>query len=193
MSSDQQSALTNAEDFVAEVERLRAEVDRLETRIAQLDQLAHEDPLVALPNRRGLMRQLEKLIDRVRRYGDQAAVLFVDIDGLKTINDSLGHPAGDKALVQVSERLVHGVRASDCVARIGGDEFAILLEHVDEMAARETAARLVDGVSDCDFMHGGTVLPLSVAIGVAMILPSDRAEEVLARADAEMYRFKTGT
>ena len=193
MSSEAYNALTNAENLAAEVQRLRAEVARLEDKVAQLDRLAHEDPLVDLPNRRGLMRQLERLIDRVRRYGDGAAVLFVDIDGLKSINDSLGHPAGDEALVQVSERLVQGVRASDCVARIGGDEFAILLEHSDEKAAQETAARLVEGVSECGFVHGGTVLPLSVAIGVAMILPSDRAEEVLARADEEMYRFKTGT
>ena len=87
------------------------------------------------------MRELERLIDRVSRYGEQAAMLFVDLDGLKMINDSFGHRAGDEALIQVAGLLVGGVRKSDVVARIGGDEFGILLEHADETArARDRGA-----------------------------------------------------
>ena len=190
MNRDTSPALTGADDREQEVERLRGEVARLEQKVEQLDRLAHEDSLVNLPNRRGLMRLMAGLIDRVRRYGESAAVLFVDIDGLKTINDSLGHPAGDEALLRVAECLVQGVRASDSVTRLGGDEFAVLLEHADEDRARQTARRLVDVVADCGFAYGGTAMPLSIAIGVAMIDPSDRAEEVLARADAEMYEVK---
>ena len=190
MNRDTSPALTGADDREQEVERLRGEVARLEQKVEQLDRLAHEDSLVNLPNRRGLMRLMAGLIDRVRRYGESAAVLFVDIDGLKTINDSLGHPAGDEALLRVAECLVQGVRASDSVTRLGGDEFAVLLEHADEDRARQTARRLVDVVADCGFAYGGTAMPLSIAIGVAMIHPSDRAEEVIARADAEMYQVK---
>jgi diguanylate cyclase (GGDEF)-like protein len=175
----------------SEVERLRAEIAHLRERVEQLDRMAHEDTLTHLPNRRGFMRHLTRLIDRVQRYGDQGALLFVDIDGLKIINDNCGHPAGDKALVQVAECLVEGVRASDCVARIGGDEFAVLLEHADEVQARETAARLVEQVAVCNFLYDGEPMPLSVAIGVAMLLASDSAENVIARADAEMYEAKT--
>ena len=97
-----------------------------------LDQLAHQDPLINLPNRRGFMRELERLIARVDRYGISAAMLFVDVDGLKMINDTLGHRAGDEALIQMAALLAKGVRHSDVVARIGGDEFGIFLESSDE-------------------------------------------------------------
>jgi diguanylate cyclase (GGDEF)-like protein len=107
------------------------------------------------------------------------------------INDSFGHNAGDKALIEVAGLLVGGVRKSDVVARIGGDEFAILLAHSDDEKAHETATRLVDLIAGCDFTHDGDALPLSVAIGVAMITGEDRPEEVIARADEEMYRRKS--
>ena len=188
--NDEHDARNGAEDVHSEVARLRGEIARLEQKIARLDRLAHEDVLVQLPNRRGFMRHLEHLIDRVRRYGDTAAFLFIDIDGLKMINDSFGHAAGDHALAQVAERLVQGVRASDSVARIGGDEFGVLLEHADEQAARETAARLVETVAGPEFNYDGIVMPLSVAIGVSVIAASDQPEAVMARADAEMYEVK---
>ena len=96
--------------MVEEVKRLRAEVLQLRQRVEQLDALAHQDSLSDLPNRRGFMRALERMIDRVRRYDEQGAMLFVDLDGLKMINDSFGHIAGDEALIQVSRLLVGGVR-----------------------------------------------------------------------------------
>lgn len=181
---------TATERLLAEIDRLRGEIARLEGQVEQLDGLAHQDTLMPLPNRRGFMRQLERLIDRSRRYAEPAAMLFVDLDGLKLINDSFGHKAGDKALIEVAELLTRGVRKSDCVARIGGDEFGILLDHADEASAQETAARLADQIADSDFMHDGHALPLSVAIGVAMIGPDDEADSIMARADEEMYKRK---
>src|SRR5580765_498188 len=130
--------ISSTEGLMCEIARLRDEIIKLESKVQQLDQLAHLDPLIGLPNRRGFMRQLEALIARVKRYGDHGAMLFVDIDGLKAINDSYGHQAGDEALIRVSEMLVSGVRSGDCVARLGGDEFGILLEHADEAIAAET-------------------------------------------------------
>ncbi|HYC63989.1 MAG TPA: GGDEF domain-containing protein [Reyranellaceae bacterium] len=182
--------MSDADALLAEVDRLRSEIARLEERVQLLDQLAHQDSLIDLPNRRGFMRQLERLIDRVARYGDSAAMLFVDIDGLKSINDTFGHPAGDEALIQVAEMLVGGVRKGDCVARLGGDEFGILLDQADEASARETAARLVEHVAGSEFCFEGTCLPLSVAIGVGMIESGDCAEAVMARADQAMYAEK---
>jgi diguanylate cyclase (GGDEF)-like protein len=190
MSEDQEDAPAGDGEPKGELDRLRSEIERLRQTVEHLDRMAHEDSLVSLPNRRGFMRQLDRLIDRVKRYGDSGALLFVDVDGLKMINDSFGHSAGDEALIKVSELLQAGTRASDCVARIGGDEFAILLEHADDEAARQTAARLADLVADGDLRREGEALPLSIAVGVAVISSADTAEAVIARADAEMYEAK---
>jgi diguanylate cyclase (GGDEF)-like protein len=187
---DNVTDISDTDRLVAEIARLRAQIAELEAKVEQLDLLAHQDPLVNLPNRRGFMRELERLIDRARRYEEHSAMLFVDLDGLKMINDTFGHKAGDEALIQVAQLLVSGLRRSDVVARIGGDEFAILLSHTDERNAHDTAGRLVDKIADCDFMHDGDPLPLSVAIGVAAISGEDDAQAIMARADEEMYRRK---
>jgi len=176
--------------LIEEISLLRAKVARLQERVEQLDTLAHQDSLINLPNRRGFMRELERLIARVDRYGINAAMLFVDLDGLKMINDTFGHRAGDEALIQVANLLAKGVRSSDVVARIGGDEFGILLEASDENDAHETATRLVNLICTCEFLHDGDALPLSVAIGVGMIDGLDTAEEVMQRADEAMYLRK---
>jgi diguanylate cyclase (GGDEF)-like protein len=188
--SDHLTDVSDVEQLISEIGALRGKVAQLQERVEQLDLLAHEDSLVGLPNRRGFMRALERLIDRVSRYQEKAALLFVDLDGLKVINDTFGHQAGDEALMQVAKLLVGGVRKSDIVARIGGDEFAILLVHSDEESAHETATRLVDLIADSDFTHCGETMPLSVAIGAAAINGDDTAESVIARADQEMYRRK---
>jgi diguanylate cyclase (GGDEF)-like protein len=182
--------ISDADRLSAEVKRLRAQVADLQARVEHLDCLAHQDSLIDLPNRRGFMRALERLCDRVRRYDEKVAMLFVDLDGLKLINDTFGHPAGDEALIQVARLLSDGVRKSDLVARLGGDEFGILLGHADEASAHETAARLVDLIADCDFEHDGAALPLSVAIGVATLGAEDDPATIMARADEEMYRRK---
>jgi diguanylate cyclase (GGDEF)-like protein len=178
------------ERLIEEISLLRGKVARLQERVEQLDQLAHQDSLINLPNRRGFMRELERLIARVDRYGISAAMLFVDVDGLKMINDTLGHRAGDEALIQIAALLAKGVRHSDVVARIGGDEFGILLESSDDDAAHETAARLIEQISACEVLHDGEALPLGVAIGVGMIDALDTAEAVMERADEAMYRRK---
>jgi len=182
--------VTNPEVLLAEVKRLRVEAAHLKERVELLDRLAHRDVLIDLPNRRGFMRQLETTIDRVNRYGDTASVMFVDLDGLKVINDTFGHQAGDEALKQVAEVLSNGVRKSDCVARLGGDEFAVLLERADEATAVETAQRVVAMISDCEFCFKGMCLPLSIAVGIAVVEPNDTPETVMSRADKAMYREK---
>jgi len=191
--SDQMNDVIDVDDrerLIEEISSLRGKVARLQERVEQLDQLAHQDSLINLPNRRGFMRELERLIARVDRYGINAAMLFVDVDGLKMINDTLGHRAGDEALIRVAALLAKGVRHSDVVARIGGDEFGILLESSDETDSHETAARLIQQISACEVLHDGEALPLGVAIGVGMIDALDTAEAVMERADEAMYRRK---
>jgi diguanylate cyclase (GGDEF)-like protein len=182
--------VTDPDTLLAEVRRLRSEIAQLHERVELLDRLAYQDVLIDLPNRRGFLHQLESAIDRVSRYDDSAAMLFVDIDGLKMINDTFGHQAGDEALIQVADMLSKGVRKSDCVARLGGDEFGILLERANENSALDTANRLVSMIASCEFCFQGTCLPLSVAIGIAVIEPNDQADAVMARADLAMYRQK---
>lgn len=188
--SDPLVSLSDAEALISEIRRLRAQVAGLEERVQLLDQLAHSDPLLGLPNRRSFLVRLEGMIAAVARYGYPAAMLFVDLDGLKRINDRFGHKAGDQALMQVSEMLVSTVRKSDFVARIGGDEFGILLERADERGAWEMALRIVETVTGAQFCFDGSCLPLSVAVGVGQIAADDDPQAVMDRADKEMYRVK---
>src|SRR5206468_6036062 len=171
--SEQMTDAGNVERLIEEIGTLRGRVAQLQERVEQLDQLAHQDTLINLPNRRGFLRELERLIARFERYDTGSAMLFVDLDGLKMINDSFGHKAGDEALIQVADQLSKGIRRSDVVARIGGDEFGILLERATDESAHETAARLADLIADCDFTHDGDVLPMRVAIGVSIITRGD--------------------
>ena len=173
-----------------EIANLRGQVARLEAQVADLDRLAHVDPLVPLANRRGLMRELEMMIARHNRHGTPAAILFVDLDGLKFLNDIFGHEGGDAALIHVAQQLLVGTRTNDCVARIGGDEFCVLLDQSDEQCAVETAERLVNLVAGDEFLFDGKPMPLSVAIGLTRIERGDTPTAVLARADEAMYRVK---
>lgn len=162
----------------------------LEDRVQHLHELAHTDPLLGLPNRRSFLERLEEMIAGVERYGDPAAMLFVDLDDLKRINDRFGHKAGDQALIHVSKLLVSTVRKSDFVARIGGDEFGVLLQRANERGAWEMALRIVESVTQSEFSIDGTCFRLSVAVGVGAISPGDDPQAVMDRADKEMYRVK---
>ena len=180
----------NPAELLEEIGQLKGEIARLEEKVDELDRLAHLDALVPIANRRGMLRELETMIARHERHAAPAAVLFVDLDGLKMLNDCFGHEGGDAALIHVGQQLQHGVRSTDCVARLGGDEFCILLDHADEASAIETAERLVNLVAGDDFLFDGQPVPLSVAIGLTVVERGDTPVRVLARADQAMYRVK---
>lgn len=188
--SDRVTEITDVSPLLDELRQLRVRVAELQQRVALLDALAHQDVLMELPNRRGFMRELERLVERTARYGGSAAMLFVDLDGLKMINDTFGHQAGDQALIQVAALLSKGVRRGDIVGRLGGDEFGILLEQASDASAVETAARLGEQISACELEHDGDTLPLSIAVGVAMIDGQASPAAVMAEADEQMYRRK---
>ena len=189
-NDDGSISLDDAIALLDEIERLHTQLAAAEARLSELDRLAHRDALVDLPNRRSFFTSLEQLITRVERYAVPAALLFVDVDGLKAVNDTFGHNAGDQALSKIASLLVASVRKADFVARLAGDEFGILLEHADELSAWKMALRVVETVDECRFCVNDVCLPLSVAIGVGMIEAGDTPETVLARADKEMYRIK---
>jgi diguanylate cyclase (GGDEF)-like protein len=190
VNDDDAVSLEEATVLLEEIERLRRELTGAEARLADLDRLAHRDSLVDLPNRRFFFAYLTALIGRVDQCGIEAAMLFVDLDGLKAINDKFGHVAGDKALIQVARLLAGSVRVNDVVARVAGDEFGILLEPTTELLAWQTALRVVETVDGFRFCSGGVCVPLSVAVGVTLIQAGDSPEAVLTRADKEMYRIK---
>ena len=166
---------------------LRAYVAELEARVKSLERLADSDTLTPLPNRRMFVRAVERAIAQLARHGTQAAVLFVDMNSLKDINDTHGHGVGDEALVHIAWVLREKIRASDVVARIGGDEFGVLLEYADEAAAREKAATLSEAVKARP-LHGR--IAISCSVGVTPLQAGDSPDAALGRADADMYEAK---
>lgn len=187
-TDDETVSLADAIVLLDEVNRLSRELKHCELRLAELDHLAHSDPLVGLPNRRLFVARLGTILTASHRHG--AAMLFVDVDGLKAINDRFGHNTGDRAIVEVGRLLARTVRQTDLVARLAGDEFGVLLEHSDELSAWQMALRIVETVDEAQFCIDGIRLRLGVAVGVAEIQRGDTLESVFARADKEMYRIK---
>lgn len=178
------------DERVLENARLRREVARLEARIAELERLADTDTLTPLANRRAFAREVERVVAHTARHATPAAVLFVDVDNLKSINDRWGHGAGDAALLHVARLLRSEVRASDIVARVGGDEFGLVLDRLDEDAARLKAKALADAIATTSLRHGTTSITLGLSVGLTMVRQGDTADGVLARADAAMYASK---
>ena len=165
--------------------------DVTEARLVEstLRRQALHDALTGLPNRYLFLDRLETAAARhARAAGRGTAVLFVDLDGFKPINDGLGHAAGDELLQEVAGRLAASVRATDTVGRLGGDEFAIICEDLDEPGAVLIAASIL-GELRRPVVHGGQEYRIGASIGVA-VAPAHPFEELLSRADRAMYRAK---
>jgi diguanylate cyclase (GGDEF)-like protein len=162
----------------------------LKEQLVEMEQRAHYDELTKVANRRYFIESLEHRIMRCERYGDTSALLFLDVDNLKTINDTYGHGAGDALLVCLSQILLANVRASDFVARIGGDEFALLLDKLDADEVDSKIAFLMERIGQTHIEHEGQALPLSAAIGYCFVGPKDNVAGLLSRADAAMYQAK---
>ena len=153
--------------------------------------LALHDPLTGLPNRALFDQGLDQGLILARRHGWGLAILFIDLDDFKSINDSHGHPVGDEVLLMIADRLRSFVRAEDMVSRWGGDEFACLLLEVEREADVVLLARsMIDRIAE-EFESGGATLSLGCTIGIAMF-PGDgeSADVLLKNADEAMYRAK---
>ena len=174
----------------SEINRLRRENRALSIALGELERVAERDMLTPLFNRRYFLSALHQRIARVERHGDQVAVIYVDVDGLKSINDKYGHAAGDFALVEIAARLMSAARDSDILARIGGDEFGIVIDNLGMSAVRNMMQRMSSVIDDEPCHYDGAVIPLSAAFGMTMVGIGDSAEDLLGRADAEMYRAK---
>ena len=154
----------------------------------QLETMAYNDALTDLPNRRRFNDELHRLAALGRRGGDPFALLLIDLDHFKHINDTLGHDAGDALLVAAAERLRAAVRQTDCVARLGGDEFAVLLTPASDTIVGDVAQRIVDSMR-APVTFGPHVMHISASIGAAVAW-RDGVETLYKKADTALYRAK---
>lgn len=175
-----------------EIARLRRRNRALALALAEMERVAERDMLTSLYNRRYFLSALHRCIARANGRGAGCVLIYVDVNGLKAINDRLGHAAGDFALIQIAHRLSESLRPGDTLARIGGDEFGLLLDRADTAAAYDELERIATAISGEVCRFRDTDIPLSVACGSAPITPGLSAEDLLGRADAAMYRAKRG-
>ena len=164
--------------------------------LAQIDHLAHVDPLTQLSNRRLLLKYLKKMVAGGVRHKVYGALLLLDLDGFKSVNDTHGHDAGDTVLVEVAKRLQSITRSEDVVGRLGGDEFIVLLNHLDvnEQAAHNKAlqvAKVLINLVGKPFEFNGKKLHISVSIGIRLLgFKTLDTETAINEADVAMYHAK---
>ena len=167
------------------------EINELKRAELALENLATHDTLTGLPNRYLMFDRLNQLLVRAERYRSSFAVLFIDLDGFKRVNDSRGHDVGDFVLRAVAERLRQSVRAADTVARIGGDEFVILVDALRAGPDATTLAQKIQGVLGKPFPLPGGAAKVTVSIGISRYPEDgDAADVLLKAADVAMYRAK---
>jgi diguanylate cyclase (GGDEF)-like protein len=183
-------ALAPAAPLLAEIERLKREVAIARARVAELEARADVDSQLDILNRRGFERELERARAHLQRYGTQAALMFIDLDGFKAINDHYGHGVGDAVLKAVVRELSAHVRASDIIGRLGGDEFGVLIWRVDEAQAGAKARELEILIGGVAVMHGQARIQAAASVGTAPLLAGSSATEIIAAADRAMYLRK---
>ena len=176
--------------LMAEVDSLRRELQTSKKRIENLEKLADTDSLTPVPNRRAFVRELSRMMLFAERYSAPASVVFFDLDGLKQINDTHGHAAGDAAIIHVAEVLSANIRDSDFVGRLGGDEFGVILPYADEPAAAAKGSSLAQAVSAKPVDWKGTPLTVKVSFGAQAVTPGMDAAGALDAADRAMYAQK---
>ena len=169
------------------VRRLRQELAEARDEIEQLRASAESDFLLDILNRRGFERELSRSIAFIKRYSASAALLMLDVDRFKPINDAFGHAAGDKVLKAIARTLSSQVRASDVIGRLGGDEFAVLLWNLSETDARAKAAELEQAIDALRFSFGGSTVRTGASVGVAVLDAHSEMRTALEQADSAMY------
>jgi diguanylate cyclase (GGDEF)-like protein len=169
------------------IRRLRAQLAKALKRIDELQASADTDFLLDIPNRRGFERELTRAIAYIKRYQAGGALIVLDVDRLKPINDAFGHAAGDQVLKAVVATLLAQVRSSDVIGRLGGDEFALLLWNLSETDARAKAASLENAIDQLTFTFRGHPVKAGASAGVAILNPHAEAGKALEEADCAMY------
>ena len=174
----------------AEIRRLSGELADAQKRIVDLEARADVDPLLDILNRRGFERELTRAISHVGRYGTPAALMFIDLDGFKAVNDRYGHAAGDALLRAVAAELTDHVRASDVVGRLGGDEFGVLMWHVAPPLAEAKARDLERLIERLALAQSGAVLSVGASAGIVPLSAGVGSAVLIDAADHAMYARK---
>ncbi|MFA7387847.1 MAG: PAS domain S-box protein, partial [Thiohalobacteraceae bacterium] len=186
------SSVRNEAGEVSHYVAVFADISHIKASEKALDFLAHHDALTRLPNRLALLSRLEHGIESMRRSDGRLALLVLDLDRFKDVNDSFGHPAGDEVLQQVAARLSNELRATDTLARLGGDEFIVLLEnlsHADDAA--RVANEIIEAMRAPWQLSNGARVHVGTSVGITLFPDhGDSAETLLQQADAALYRAK---
>jgi diguanylate cyclase (GGDEF)-like protein len=169
------------------IRELRQKLAAALKRVDELQACADTDFLLGIPNRRGFEHELQRAVAYIKRYRASGALILLDVDRLKPINDSFGHAAGDHVLKAIADVLTRQVRASDVVGRLGGDEFALLLWNLSEMDARAKAANLEADIDRLTFAFDGQRVTAGASAGVTILGPHSDAARALEEADTAMY------
>lgn len=173
-------------------QQIRRTVGDLNRQADQMAQLAYTDPLTGLSNRRAIFDQLRSEFARSRRYRRSFSLLYIDLDGFKAINDQYGHLFGDEVLRGAALAMRAVLRSTDLMARIGGDEFAVLLPETTLEGGKNVATKLRKALTAFGKQVGGHIPPLTFSAGVAQVRPEDEdVEQILRRADHAQYKAKS--
>ncbi|MDO9599431.1 MAG: EAL domain-containing protein [Azoarcus sp.] len=186
------SVVRDAEGFITNFVGVFSDISRMKQTEARLQHLAHYDALTDLPNRVLLNLRLEHGIERVRRSGKMLAVLFIDIDRFKNVNDSLGHPVGDELLIKIADRLRARMRGEDTLSRLGGDEFVILLDCVERLEdVASLAQEVIVKLNQAFRLASGQEIFVGASIGISLY-PNDTDDhlQLIRNADAALYEAK---
>lgn len=176
--------------LMAEVERLRKEADDIRVRLETASRTADQDTLLPVLNRRAFVREVSRFIGFAERYGTPASLVYFDLDNFKAINDAHGHAAGDAVLRHIADVVLKQVRDTDIVARIGGDEFGIVLSHVNLDQAQRKAVSLDRALRARPLVYNGHPLAPGFSFGVYSLKAGESADNAIAQADAAMYAQK---
>ncbi|WP_235075759.1 GGDEF domain-containing protein [Asticcacaulis sp. AC460] len=184
------SAQALIESLMMENERLREQLHQRSLELQSAQDQADSDVLTPTLNRRAFLQEVHRAMADCKRYGEEACLIYLDMDSFKAINDAYGHGAGDAALIYVAETLKTSVREGDAVARIGGDEFAILLRRADLKSSRVKAMKLEAELMMGTFAYNGLYLKTGGSFGVRAYAGQTTAEAWLSEADAAMFLVK---
>jgi diguanylate cyclase (GGDEF)-like protein len=181
---------TAVDQLVNENAVLRASHAAMRERVEELEEQADRDTITPLPNRRSFLAALERTVSQAERHGTPAALLFIDLNGLRDINARHGIVAGDAALIHVAKTVLGLIRTGDLLARVGGDEFGLILDHLDHNSAIETADRIGRCIAGSPLDLGNGEISIAASIGVAGIMAGDKVEDILVRADRNLRRAR---